>query len=249
MPPDPPAAPAARAPAYRALAVTVVTLALAYGVWYAYSVFLVALLEEFGDQLDPRGRDYATRVCSAAERMSQLIDDLLELSRAGRVSLHLQRVELSTMAQEVANELRRRQPERAVELVIEPGLTATGDEVLLRAVLENLLENAWKFTGRRKRPAIEVGPVQNTTLPTYYVRDNGAGFDPAYGSRLFVAFQRLHADREFPGTGIGLAIVQRIVSEHAGSIRVEENRPRGSVFVVELPAGGGAERDAAGRGE
>jgi light-regulated signal transduction histidine kinase (bacteriophytochrome) len=114
-------------------------------------------------------------------------------------------------------------------------MRAYADPRLLRIVLANLLENAWKFTARRQRPAVEVGPMQDTALPTYYVRDNGAGFDPAYASRLFGAFQRLHPDREFPGTGIGLAIVQRVIARHGGTVWADSRPDQGATFYFTLP--------------
>ncbi len=138
------------------------------------------------------------------------------------------------MVQSVASEIAAANPERNVRVAVAPGMRAYGDPRLLRIVVANLLENAWKFTARRQRPAVEVGPCQNTALPTYYVRDNGAGFDPSYASRLFGAFQRLHADREFPGTGIGLAIVQRVIARHGGTVWAESRPEQGATFYFTL---------------
>jgi PAS domain S-box-containing protein len=197
--------------------------------------FSRALLEEFGEPLDERGRDYARRVASGAERMSLLMDDLLELSRAARINLRVQPVELSALAHEVANELHRRDPERKVELVIEDGLVAAGDESLLRAVLSNLLENAWKFTSRHEHARIEFGARREPDgRVVYFVRDDGAGFDPSYAQDLFRPFERLHKESEFPGTGVGLAIVQRIVRRHGGQVWADGRPDQGATFHFTL---------------
>jgi PAS domain S-box-containing protein len=201
--------------------------------------FSRALLEEFSDNLDERGKDYARRVASGAERMSLLMDDLLELSRASRVNLQIQPVDLSAIAQEIGTELRRRDPARQhVELVVEDGLVVQGDEALLRAVLQNLLENAWKFTSRKETARIELGArrAEDGRL-VYYVRDDGAGFDPAYATDLFRPFERLHKESEFPGTGVGLAIVQRIVRRHGGQVWAEGRLDHGATFQFTLGAG------------
>ena len=147
----------------------------------------------------------------------------------------------------VASEIAAANPERNVPVAVAPGMRAYGDPRLLRIVVANLLENAWKFTARRQRPAVEVGPCQNTALPTYYVRDNGAGFDPAYASRLFGAFQRLHADREFPGTGIGLAIVQRVIARHGGTVWAESRPEQGATFYFTLAGEVGLKPDLQAR--
>jgi len=200
--------------------------------------FSRALLEEFADRLDARGKDYATRVASGAERMSQLMDDLLELSRAARVNLQIQQVDLSAIAHEIATELRRRNPDRQVELNVQDGLFARGDEALLRAVLENLLENAWKFTARRELAHIEFGArAEAEGALTYFVRDDGAGFDSAYAQDLFRPFERLHKESEFPGTGVGLAIVQRIVHRHGGRVWAEGEPNKGASFYFALGQG------------
>jgi PAS domain S-box-containing protein len=209
--------------------------------------FSRALLEEFSDQLDERGRDYARRVASGAERMSQLMDDLLELSRAARSNLQIEPVDLSALAHEVANELRRRDPERRVEMIIQDGLAAPGDEALLRAVLSNLLENAWKFTARHERARIELGARREADgRLVYFVRDDGAGFDPSYAQDLFRPFERLHKESDFPGTGVGLAIVQRIVRRHGGRVWAEGQLNQGATFHFTL---GESESARAGAGE
>jgi two-component system, sensor histidine kinase and response regulator len=197
--------------------------------------FSQLLIDKYSQQLDDQALAYIDRMRGAAARMSQLIDALLTLAQVGRGELQPVELDFSELVQSVASEIAAASPERNVRVAVAPGMRAYGDPRLLSIVMGNLLENAWKFTGRRKRPAIEVGPVQNTTQPTYYVRDNGAGFDPAYASRLFAAFQRLHADREFPGTGIGLAIVHRVISRHGGTVWADSRPEQGATFYFSLP--------------
>jgi PAS domain S-box-containing protein len=193
--------------------------------------FSRALLEEAGDRLDERGRDYAARVVGAAERMSTLIDDLLELSRATSAKLHIAEVDLSLLAHEVAAELQRREPQRRVEFAIKDGLSVSGDPALLRAALDNLIGNAWKFTARHAHGRIEVGArCGSDGAQVFFVRDDGAGFDPAYAQDLFRPFERLHRESEFPGTGVGLAIVQRIVRRHGGRVWAEGEPEKGATF-------------------
>jgi signal transduction histidine kinase len=197
--------------------------------------FSQLLIERYSQRLDHEGLGYLNRVRAAASRMSQLIDALLSLAQVGRGQLQPLDLDFSQLAQSVTSELAAANPDRHVPIVIAPGMRAYADPRLLRIVLANLLENAWKFTARRQRPAVEVGPMQDTALPTYYVRDNGAGFDPAYASRLFGAFQRLHPDREFPGTGIGLAIVQRVIARHGGTVWADSRPDQGATFYFTLP--------------
>ena len=197
--------------------------------------FSQLLIERYSQRLDTEGLAYLNRVRASASRMSQLIDALLSLAQVGRSDLQPLDLDFSQLVQSAASEVAAANPDRHVPMVIVPGMRAYGDSRLLRVVAANLLENAWKFTARRQRPAVEVGPVQNTKLPTYYVRDNGAGFDPAYASRLFGAFQRLHPDREFPGTGIGLAIVQRVIARHGGTVWADSRPDQGATFYFTLP--------------
>jgi light-regulated signal transduction histidine kinase (bacteriophytochrome) len=197
--------------------------------------FSQLLIERYSQRLDQEGLGYLNRVRAAASRMSQLIDALLSLAQVGRSDMQPLDLDLSQLVQSVTSELAAANPDRNVPMVIAPGMRAYADPRLLRIVVANLLENAWKFTARRQRPAVEVGPVQNTALPTYYVRDNGAGFDPTYASRLFGAFQRLHPDREFPGTGIGLAIVQRVIARHGGRVWADSRPDQGATFYFTLP--------------
>jgi signal transduction histidine kinase len=196
--------------------------------------FSLALVREFESLLDERGRDYVSRVRRNVARMGELIDALLELARIARSSVSSDEVDLSLLAAEVVADLSRQQPERKVDVAIAAGLDARGDRRLLRVVLVNLLSNAWKFTGRSEAPRIEVGALP-AEEPTFYVRDNGAGFDMSYAQRLFAPFQRLHDPREFEGTGIGLATSQRAIARHHGRIWAESAPGRGATFFFSLP--------------
>ncbi len=211
--------------------------------------FSQALLEDYGPQLDATGRDFLHRVRSNCQRMARLIDDLLQLSRLTRAQMRLQPVDLTTLAQSVIFDLRQAEPDRAVDVRIAPGLTATGDPVLLRTALANLLENAWKFTSPRPAAVIEVGamaadralPSSGVALPspvTFFVRDNGVGFDMQYAEKMFAPFQRLHATTDFPGSGIGLATVQRVIHRHGGRIWFESAPGQGATFYFMLGANG-----------
>ncbi len=192
--------------------------------------FSLALLEDYADRLDEDGRDYLQRVRAATQRMGILIDDLLNLSRVTRTEMRLENADLGAIARSVAVELQKTQPERRVEFRIEEGLEAFVDSHLIRITLENLLGNAWKFTSKREFACIEFGRTHCDGRLTYYVRDDGAGFDPAYANRLFGAFQRLHDKNDFPGTGVGLATVQRIIHRHGGRIWAESAVERGATF-------------------
>lgn len=196
--------------------------------------FSQALLEDYGDRLDTQGREYLDRVRKASQRMGQLIDDLLKLSRITRAEMHMEEVDLSGMAMEVAEELRRTEPDRHVEILIERGLKARGDARLLRVLLTNLIGNAWKFTGKTSGARIEFAVEYEQGHPVFRVRDNGAGFDMTYSGKLFGAFQRLHGATEFEGTGIGLATSQRIVHRHGGRIWAEGEIGKGATFRFRL---------------
>jgi PAS domain S-box-containing protein len=196
--------------------------------------FSQALLEDFADKLDEEGKGYLQRVRAASQRMGELIDDLLDLSRVTRREMRREPVDLSALARAVGAQLQKAHPDREVELVVTPGLVAEGDPHLLRIVLENLLGNAWKFTGTRDRARIEFGAVPHDGTIAYYVRDNGVGFDVAYAGKLFGAFQRLHAMVEFPGTGIGLATVQRIIHRHGGRVWAEGEVDKGATVYFTL---------------
>jgi signal transduction histidine kinase len=190
--------------------------------------------EDYADVLGRIGIDHLDRVLGAAARMNHMIDALLALSRLSSQPLDKAPVDLSQLAGYVVEDLRRLSPEREVEVEIEPGLTATGDPTLLRLVLENLLGNAWKYTAN-SRPAQIAFARHPGEAATFTVRDNGAGFDMRFADRLFGAFQRLHSASEFPGTGIGLASVRRIVLRHGGTVRAEGQPERGASFHFSLP--------------
>jgi light-regulated signal transduction histidine kinase (bacteriophytochrome) len=196
--------------------------------------FSQALLEDYKDKVDEEGQDYLRRVRAAAQRMAQLIDDILKLSRITRNEMTHTEVDLTALAREVAAELREQEPQRQVEFVIAEGLVARGDPRLQRVVLENLLGNAWKFTAHREQAQIEFGRTEAGGGPALFVRDNGAGFDMAWVDKLFAPFQRLHSEQEFPGTGIGLALVQRIVYRHGGRIWAEGKVGEGATFHFTL---------------
>ncbi|MEH2045389.1 sensor histidine kinase [Nostoc sp.] len=196
--------------------------------------FSQALLEDYADKLDALGQNYLQRVRAATQRMAQLIDDLLNLSRLTRSEMHCEKVDLSALVEAIATELHKTQPERQVEFIITPGLVANGDAHLLRIVLENLLGNAWKFTGKHQKARIEFGLLLQDDTHVYFVRDDGTGFDMAYVEKLFGAFQRLHAMTEFEGTGIGLATVQRIVHRHGGRVWAESTVEQGATFHFTL---------------
>ena len=197
--------------------------------------------EDYGSQLDRVANDHLDRVLGAAARMNLMIDALLTLARLSSQPLAHQPVNLSQLAGYVVEDLRRSAPEREVEFDIEPALTAHGDPTLLRLVLENLLGNAWKYTGRTARAQIRLGRVAaaggatgGAALPAFEVRDNGAGFDMRHAERLFGLFQRLHSANDFPGHGVGLASVRRIVQRHGGDIWAEAEPGRGAAFVFTL---------------
>ena len=196
--------------------------------------FSQALLEDYQAQLDDTGRGYLRRVRAATQRMGVLIDDLLRLSRVTRAELHREPVDLSVLAGTVVAELKRAAPRRDVEFAITPGITVEGDPRLLRVVLENLLGNAWKYTGKNPRARIEFGVDQADGQRACFVRDDGAGFDMTYANKLFGAFQRLHSTAEFEGTGVGLATVQRIVHRHGGRVWAEGAVGRGATFYFTL---------------
>jgi light-regulated signal transduction histidine kinase (bacteriophytochrome) len=192
------------------------------------------LAEDYDAILAEDGQDYLRRIRSASQRMSQLIDDLLKLSRLTRGELHQKPVALSPIVEEIIGELQRSEPDRRAEFVIAPGVMATGDVRLLRVVLENLLNNAWKFTGKEAQAKIEFGCIRENGQPTFFIRDNGAGFDMAYADKLFRPFQRLHGVAEYEGSGIGLATVQRIIHRHGGRVWAEGSVDKGAIFYFVL---------------
>jgi signal transduction histidine kinase len=199
--------------------------------------FSQILAEDYADRLDDEGLDYLARVRTASRHMAELIDDLLDLSRVGRRPLERERVDLSALAAGIADDLKRSEPDRDVDFVVEEGVVARGDVGLLKVALENLIGNAWKFTSRETRATIRFGVSGNA----FYVSDDGAGFDAAYQDKLFGAFQRLHGPEEFEGTGIGLATVARIVHRHGGEVWAEGAVGEGATFCFTL---GGRDRPA-----
>ncbi len=198
--------------------------------------FSQALLEDYTDKLDDAGKSYLREVRSASQEMAQLIEDVLQLARVTRSEMRREVINLSDLAQAVAAELKKREPKRKVHLELKEELTTRGDKRLLRIVLTNLLENAWKFTSKRAEARITFGREQQNGESAYFIRDNGAGFDMAYAGKLFGAFQRLHTTGEFEGTGIGLATVQRIVNRHGGRVWAEGKVDQGATFFFTLPS-------------
>jgi light-regulated signal transduction histidine kinase (bacteriophytochrome) len=193
--------------------------------------FSQALLEDHAGGLDEQGRDYLDRVVRAGQRMAELIEDIMVLSRISRKDMQREPVDLSVAALDVAHGLSESQPQRNVEVDVEPGLVADGDPKLLRILMENLLANAWKFTALQAHPRIEVGalPSKNGER-VFYVQDNGAGFDMEHAGRLFTPFQRLHSEAQFPGNGVGLATVQRVVRRHGGRVWAQGKVSQGATF-------------------
>ncbi len=197
--------------------------------------FSQALLEDYAVKLDDKGRDYLNRLCGASQKIGDLIDGLLKLSRLTRSEIHQENVDLGALAKEIIDRLKETYPERRVKFIIgSDDLAANGDPQMMRVLLENLLGNAWKFTAKTQRAEIELGRAVNGDKKTFFIRDNGVGFDMAFKDKLFGAFQRLHSAAEFPGTGIGLATVQRIINRHGGNIWAEGEVDKGATFYFNL---------------
>ncbi len=201
------------------------------------SGFAQVLLDTYGDKFDAEGTDWLREILLNARKMGALIDALLSLGRVTRTELHAERVDLTALAGAVLVRLSRADPSRTVEITIAPDLTADLDPHLAHVLFENLLENAWKFSGRTTAARIEIGASDAHGERTFFVRDNGAGFDMAFAQKLFAPFQRLHTVREFPGTGIGLATAQRIVHRHGGHIWAEGSVGHGATIFFTLPGG------------
>jgi PAS domain S-box-containing protein len=197
--------------------------------------FSQALTEQYTGKLDERGLKYLDRVRKASQRMGMLIDDLLALSRITRKEIKKEKVDLAAVSTEILEAMKEKEPDRQVDFDVSKDLVVKGDANLLRILMQNLLDNAWKYTSTRERASIEVGSTELDDRNTIYVRDNGVGFNMRYHDKLFVPFQRLHTHDEFPGSGIGLATVQRIIGRHGGSIRAESKEKEGSVFYFYLP--------------
>jgi signal transduction histidine kinase len=201
----------------------------------AINGFSQALLEDYAERLDGAGRDYLQRVHRAADRMGELIDDLLQLSRVGRSEIARRPTNLSDLARTVGSELRRVNSAHSIALDVDEGVIANADPRLMKVVLENLLGNAWKFTANTPRPTVQFRMESREDGPVYFVRDNGAGFDMAYATKLFQPFQRLHSEAEFPGTGIGLATARRIIDRHGGAVWADSAVGRGATVYFTIP--------------
>jgi light-regulated signal transduction histidine kinase (bacteriophytochrome) len=200
----------------------------------AISGFSAIVLEDSADKLDAEGKADLERIRAATLHMGEMIEGMLHLARTTRCEMHRERVDLSGLARGIVSRLQASEPQRHVEFSIAPDLTVQGDRVLLQSMLENLLGNAWKFTSKRPDGHVVLGIQSSGSQPIYFVRDNGAGFDPRYADKLFGAFQRLHRDSEFSGTGIGLATVQRIIQRHGGRIWAESEVGKGATFYFAL---------------
>lgn len=196
--------------------------------------FSQAFLDDYSDKLDEQGKNYLNRVRSAAQKMSQLIDDMLNLSRVTRFSMNLTKVDFTSLVNSILEELKEHEPERDVEFIVAPDLFDNADPTLIKAVIQNLLENAWKFTSKKNVTHIEFGTIDIEDKRTYFVRDNGAGFSMEYVHKLFTPFQRLHHSSEYIGTGIGLATVQRIIHRHNGKVWAAGEVDKGATFYFTL---------------
>jgi light-regulated signal transduction histidine kinase (bacteriophytochrome) len=196
--------------------------------------FSQVLLEDYSVNLDEEGRDLLNRVIAAAERMGLLIDDLLKLSRISRIAMERHQVDLSIAARNISDRLRAADPGRQAEFIVAEGLLTVGDGRLITLVLENLLGNAWKFTEKRQKAVIEFGALSQQEELIFFIRDNGAGFDMTYSGKLFQPFQRLHKVEQFPGTGIGLATVKRIIERHGGRVWIEGEVDKGTTVYFSL---------------
>lgn len=196
--------------------------------------FSLAILEDYSLKLDETGKDYLARVRAAAQKMSEVIDAMILISHLTRMEMHRETVNMSAIAKTTAQELEKMAPDRKAEFVIAQGVTATGDSQMLRTAMENLLGNAWKFTGQHPTARIEFGITQMEGKTTYFVRDDGAGFDMTYVDKLFKAFERLHTESEFTGIGIGLATVKRIIHRHGGKVWAKGEIENGATFYFTL---------------
>ena len=197
--------------------------------------FSTALLEDYTDKLDDQGKNYLKHICDASQHMDDLIDDILNLSHVMRTNIQRTSIDLSSLTQSIANNLISVQPDRKVAFIIAPDMIVYADRNLIEIVMQNLLDNAWKFTSKHPTAKIEVGSISREGQKVYFVRDDGDGFDMAYADKLFRAFQRIHAPDEFEGTGIGLATVQRIIERHGGQIWAEAEKDKGATFYFTIP--------------
>jgi PAS domain S-box-containing protein len=196
--------------------------------------FSQALLEDYADKIDGKGQDYLNRLRNASQKMGELIDGVLKISRLSRSEMHQEKVDLGAIAEEIIDRLKETHTKRRVKFIVGKDLITSGDPQMMRVLLENLLGNAWKFTAKTQHAQIELGKTSNGAQKTFFIKDNGAGFDMAFKDKLFGAFQRLHDTAEFPGTGIGLATVQRIINRHGGTIWAEGEVNKGATFYFSL---------------
>jgi Bacteriophytochrome (light-regulated signal transduction histidine kinase) len=198
--------------------------------------FSEALLEDYRDKLDATGKNYLERIRAGTQHMGSLIDDMLKLSQINRVEFKRESVDLSKMVQTILLTVRQNNPARNVKVSIQKDIIIDGDRHLLEIALTNLIDNAWKYTGKTKKARIEFGTLLKDGKPVMFIRDNGVGFDMSYVNKLFGAFQRLHTKDEFAGTGIGLATVKRIITRHGGGVWAEGEVGKGATFYFTLPA-------------
>jgi PAS domain S-box-containing protein len=198
--------------------------------------FSHALLEDYHAKLDEEGKNYLERIRKATQHMGNLIDDMLKLSRVTQSEFNYQSIDLSKMVQSISDTFQKNNPNNNVKMTIQKGIVIQGDPHSMQIALTNLIDNAWKFTGREKHPRIEFGTTLQENEKIFFIRDNGVGFDMSYVGKLFGAFQRLHTMDEFAGTGIGLATVQRIIRRHGGKIWAEGEVGKGATFYFTLPA-------------
>jgi light-regulated signal transduction histidine kinase (bacteriophytochrome) len=196
--------------------------------------FSEIVLQDYGDKLDKTGKDYLNSIRKSSQKMSQLINDMLKLSRISRAEMLNQDVNLSDMAQSIYNDLKSVQDDRQAEFIVTPGLVINGDRALLQILIQNLLDNSWKYTIKCPKTRIEVGAIEQNGKKTYFIQDNGIGFDMKYADKLFQPFQRLHGNQEYAGTGIGLAIVQRVIKRHGGHIWAQSETGKGATFYFTL---------------
>ena len=197
--------------------------------------FGLALMEDYEDKLDSQAKDYLKRIRTATGTMAELIEDMLKLFRITRTEMDILKINLSNIAESIIDELKKSQPERQVNIKIAKSLEDFADPRLIRIVLENLIGNAWKFTEKKSNAEIEFGTMEKEDKKVYFIRDNGAGFDMDYANKLFAPFQRLHNIDEYPGTGIGLAIIKRIIHRLGGTVWAEGKPDHGATFYFTLP--------------
>ncbi|MHB1483780.1 MAG: sensor histidine kinase, partial [Saccharofermentanales bacterium] len=196
--------------------------------------FSEMVLMEYGDKLDEAGKNYLNRIRRASQTMSQLTEDILKLSRVTRIEMQKDRVNLSELFHLVANDLKQTQPERKIDFIIAPDMIDYGDKALLKILIQNLMENSWKYASDYADTIIEAGYMKEKDRTVYFIKDNGIGFDMNFYDKLFEPFQRLHTDKQYSGNGIGLATAERIINRHGGRIWAESEIGRGTTFYFTL---------------